>query len=169
MFHRRAFTLVELLVVIAIIGLLSTIAVVSLSSARSKARNAKKIGDVKQLTTALNLAYFDSATSKYPLGPGVSWACLSTVCTGWSGQFVGYQSLDDTLIPTYLKSKPIYPESSTNPTGGGYIYNSAWGGDTGMPSGIVLLYVLEGVVSCPMGKLYGTPTVNTSCVIYFQE
>jgi prepilin-type N-terminal cleavage/methylation domain-containing protein len=40
--RRRAFTLVELLVVIAIIGLLSTVAVVSLAGARSKARDVKR-------------------------------------------------------------------------------------------------------------------------------
>ncbi len=40
---KRAFTLIELLVVIAIIGLLSSIAVVSLTTAREKARLAKGI------------------------------------------------------------------------------------------------------------------------------
>ena len=39
--NKKAFTLIELLVVIAIIGLLSTIAVASLSSSREKARIAK--------------------------------------------------------------------------------------------------------------------------------
>jgi prepilin-type N-terminal cleavage/methylation domain-containing protein len=41
--RRKAFTLVELLVVISIIGLLSTIAVTSLSSARRQSRNAKRM------------------------------------------------------------------------------------------------------------------------------
>lgn len=40
-FMKRAFTLIELLVVIAIIGLISTLSVVSFSSAREKARIAK--------------------------------------------------------------------------------------------------------------------------------
>jgi prepilin-type N-terminal cleavage/methylation domain-containing protein len=51
----RAFTLVELLVVIAVIGLLSTIAVVSLSTSRIKARDAKRIADLKQISTAVEL------------------------------------------------------------------------------------------------------------------
>lgn len=52
------FTLVELLVVISIIGILSSFAIVSLNSARIKARDALRKGDMAQLRTALNL-YFD--------------------------------------------------------------------------------------------------------------
>ncbi|MFH1171716.1 MAG: type II secretion system protein, partial [bacterium] len=46
---QKGFTLVELLVVIAIIGLLSTIAFISLNRARAKARDAKRISDVREL------------------------------------------------------------------------------------------------------------------------
>lgn len=56
---KKGFTLVELLVVISIIGLLSTIAVVSLGSARTKARDAKRIADVKQISTSLEQYYAD--------------------------------------------------------------------------------------------------------------
>ena len=54
--NQKGFTLIELLVVIAIIGLLSTMAVVSLNSARQKARDAKRVSDVKQISTVLQLA-----------------------------------------------------------------------------------------------------------------
>ena len=52
---RKGFTLIELLVVIAIIGLLSTLAVVQLNSARSKSRDARRLSDVKQLSTILEM------------------------------------------------------------------------------------------------------------------
>jgi prepilin-type N-terminal cleavage/methylation domain-containing protein len=54
---RPAFTLVELLVVISIIGLLSTIAAVSLSSSRSAARDTKRKADIRQISQAVELYY----------------------------------------------------------------------------------------------------------------
>ena len=58
--RQPGFTLIELLVVIAIIGLLSTIAVVALNNARLKSRDAKRIADIKQIQTALDLFYNDA-------------------------------------------------------------------------------------------------------------
>src|SRR3990167_7007823 len=62
--NKKGFTLIELLVVVAIIGLLSTLAVVALSSARLKARDSKRLSDLKQIQTALELYYTDK--SEYP-------------------------------------------------------------------------------------------------------
>jgi len=57
--NKKGFTLIELLVVIAIIGVLSTLAVVALGSARQKANDAKRLSDIKQVQTALELYYTD--------------------------------------------------------------------------------------------------------------
>jgi uncharacterized protein (TIGR02145 family)/prepilin-type N-terminal cleavage/methylation domain-containing protein len=61
---QKAFTLIELLVVIAIIGILATLAVVALQQARQNARDAKRVADVKQLSTALELYFNDNQS--YP-------------------------------------------------------------------------------------------------------
>jgi len=63
---KGGFTLVELLVVIAIIGLLSSVVLASLNSAREKGRDASRIGDMSQIRIALEL-YFDDNES-YPAG-----------------------------------------------------------------------------------------------------
>jgi prepilin-type N-terminal cleavage/methylation domain-containing protein len=63
-FNQSAFTLVELLVVISIIGILSSFAIVSLNSARVKARDALRKGDMAQLRTALSMYYDDNL--RYP-------------------------------------------------------------------------------------------------------
>ncbi len=92
---KRGFTLIELLVVIAIIGLLSTLAVVAMSNARLKARDAKRVSDIKQIQSALDLfatdknGYVKKGTAAAPQTLGAAGAlCLSDVegladaCTG---------------------------------------------------------------------------------------
>jgi len=80
------FTLIELLVVIAIIGLLATIVMVSLNTARSKARDARRVSDVRQLQLALQM-YYDSVGS-YP-------AALSGLAT------------------TYISAVPLDPDGTS--------------------------------------------------------
>ena len=77
--NKKGFTLIELLVVIAIIGLLSTLAIVALNSARLKARDARRASDIKQLQTALELFYAENGA--YPSEAadtvlGVDQVCL---------------------------------------------------------------------------------------------
>jgi len=67
---KRGFTLIELLVVIAIIGILSSVVLASLNSARSKSRDAKRISDIKQLQLALELSFDDN--NNYPTAISVA-------------------------------------------------------------------------------------------------
>jgi len=71
---NKAFTLIELLVVIAIIGMLSAITVIVLQNARAKSRDAKRIADVKQIQTSLELYFNDNGF--YPA------SVTSTIATG---------------------------------------------------------------------------------------
>jgi general secretion pathway protein G len=61
---KSGFTLIEMLVVIAIIGLLSSTILIGLSSARARARDAKRIADMKQIQNGLEAYHSDSGV--YP-------------------------------------------------------------------------------------------------------
>jgi prepilin-type N-terminal cleavage/methylation domain-containing protein len=56
---KRGFTLIELLVVISIIGLLSSIVLTSLGVSRSKARDAVRKSDVRQIANSVEQYYVD--------------------------------------------------------------------------------------------------------------
>ena len=88
--RARGFTLGELLVVIAIIGILASVVLVSLNSARGKARDARRISDLHQVALALE-NYYD-ANQAYPaaladLVTGGQLAAVPTDPTG-SGSYV---------------------------------------------------------------------------------
>jgi prepilin-type N-terminal cleavage/methylation domain-containing protein len=60
----KGFTLIELLVVVAIIGILATVVLSSLGAARTRARDARRISEMKNFETALEMYYLDY--NQYP-------------------------------------------------------------------------------------------------------
>ncbi|KKU77663.1 MAG: hypothetical protein UY03_C0011G0013 [Parcubacteria group bacterium GW2011_GWA2_47_64] len=78
----RGFTLIELLVVISIIGLLSSVVLASLNTARSKARDARRKSDLNEIRTALEF-YLDK------------YGTYKVAGSGWNGGgqgFLGYEN-----------------------------------------------------------------------------
>lgn len=115
---ERGFTLIELLVVVAIIALLSSVVMASLNSARQKSRNAKRVQDLRQMQTALEM-YYDSNGS-YP-NSGGSWRSQCPTYGGYAAN-----SVIPGLIPTYMPSMPVdpYMNTSVSPNTGCYLYLS---------------------------------------------
>jgi len=128
--ESRGFTLIELLVVIAIIGILSSVVLASLGTARVKARDARRLSDMKQMQLALEL-WNDANSGEYP----------------------------DTLTPLTTPTE-FLPSVPLEPDGDAYIYQnftssySACAVATGACTSYVLSAIMEGPV--PAGGLTGT-------------
>ncbi len=107
---KKAFTLIELLVVIAIIGLLATISVIALNNARAKGRDAKRVADIKQIQTALELFFNDKG--RYP-----------TAAEFNSGSIVSTSTNGTTTYMSIIPSAPNPPDGNCS-TANGYIYSA---------------------------------------------
>lgn len=96
---QKGFTLIEILVVVAIIALLTSIALISLMSARQKSRDVKRLSDMTQMNTALEV--FFAHNKGYP-------ASISGVPENMTPTFL-------TTIPKAPTPADGYCEALTNP------------------------------------------------------
>lgn len=111
----RGFTLIELLVVIAIIGVLSSVVLASLNTARVKARDAKRQTDIRSLVTAI--ALYRTDRGQYP-SHGPNGSCGSVTCAS---------TLTDDLVPAYIPEIPLDPSRGDTISGYRYCLLSASG------------------------------------------
>jgi len=98
--NKKGFTLIELLVVIAIIGVLSTLAVVALGSARQKANDAKRLSDIRQVQTALELYYTDNNAYPTTTATGITLGDSTHSCLDTNGFSASCTSPYMGLVPS---------------------------------------------------------------------
>ena len=141
--NKKGFTLIELLVVIAIIGLLSTLAVVSLNNARAKARDAKRLSDVKQLSTILELQATEGTVAANLAGC-VGAHVLTNSCTG-PGQVNQFPNFADPSTPGTVCT------NAATATCGYTISKASGAAATNVADYQIMFYLEDGAGSQPKG------------------
>ncbi|HEU0085496.1 MAG TPA: prepilin-type N-terminal cleavage/methylation domain-containing protein [Candidatus Paceibacterota bacterium] len=154
--NKKGFTLIELLVVVAIIGILSSVVLVSLNSARSKSRDAKRQSDIRQIQSALEMYYLDNGS--YPI-------------MGWQHSNTSNWNNFETILSPYIGELPHDPKEATTgvATSGASVY-SYYASNYGCPGHwYMIVYVLENakgpdpsVRSCSNTFRYGGSGANTT-------
>ena len=111
---KRGFTLIELLVVISIIALLASIIFSAVTAARSKARDAERISDMRQLSNAINLYFSDKGS--LPRNQTGWCTTVSNATNGWGPAFQA------DLVPTYIGKVSLDP-TKANQVGDYFYFN----------------------------------------------
>lgn len=141
--RRSGFTLIELLVVIAIIGLLSSVVLAALSSARKKARDAKRMADIKSIQLALE--FYRDRFGVYPSPEAESASAPPAGCWGWDTSFTDFGSDGYSFIPA-LATSGIIAKVPTDPI------TAPVGSDCDVVPGYKYYRYAAGSNSCPLDK-----------------
>lgn len=151
----KGFTLIELLVVIAIIGMLSTLAVYSTNIARQRSRDTKRITDISQFQTALELYFADE--QGYPVS-----ATPPIVLGGGSGQTLSSAGLTSSASQSGTVYMGKVPANLT-PGGADYQYRSTASSGADCTSGKCASYIINFTLEDVTGRLSaGVHTANPS-------
>lgn len=67
-YKHNGFTIVELLIVIVVIGILAAITIVAYNGVQQRARDSRRVSDMKQVQKDLELFY--TSQGRYPITPG---------------------------------------------------------------------------------------------------
>lgn len=108
---KNGFTLIELLVVIGIIGVLSSVVLSNINTARAKSRDTQRIGDIKQIHLALELFYSDNG--KYPSNATPGFSMYADSRNPPNSGVPAYSNLMSQLVPTYIRTAPIPPRNNS--------------------------------------------------------
>ncbi len=106
---NKGFTLIELLVVVSLIGILTTLVLANVNSARQRGRDAQRKSDLRNIATALRLYYNDkgvypSSNSGQISGCGIDGL---TPCT-WGTTFVAGSNTYMSTLPDDPLGTPHY-------------------------------------------------------------
>ena len=99
---NKGFTLIELLAVIAVIGILAAVILASLNSARAKARDARRIADLRNMVIAIESYYADNGY--YPPS-NCGWDCNDY----WYSTSPSWQANFGVLLAPYMPKLPVDP------------------------------------------------------------
>ena len=179
--QERGFTLIELLVVISIIGLLSSVVLSSLNTARANARDSARVSEIRNLVNAFNLYWSDNGQYP-PLSAPNRTVCLglsdSEGCWSEAGDpftITGSTALVNQLSPYISASEYGRDPQPDRGWGDNYLYvdGAAWLGGCGtsnggrLQSGQFILYRLDaepvsGSAQCEAG-FYGCCPTDGPC------
>lgn len=113
---QRGFTLIELLVVISIIGILSSVVLSAMNTARTKSRDAQRVRDLTEMRKALEL-YYDR-NGRYP-GSGLAEYSSAASSPGWNS---ASNPLYAVVTQGFLSRLPVDPKNTPS---GNYAYGNS--------------------------------------------
>jgi len=103
---NRGFTLIELLVVIFIIGLLASIVIVSVSAARGRARDSRRIADIDSIRKTVEM--YNDQIGAYPIRAAIVY---STGAQPWINPTLNVPP-QAAIVPQFMSVLPVDPRNA---------------------------------------------------------